>query len=885
MMTKLPISSKSVSRMLFVTGSMLLAFGSVLHDLQLFFGITILFSNIFLLPLVRLFGIKIGLPAAALVYGVAIVQFHSPAYIVIFLLEVIWIGLWQLRKPSFMLGLDLLFWVGIGTPITLAACYMTGTFSATEFILLLTVTAGNGLFNTLIADMLVDYLPLGRWLGMAHGKLRSIPFRRVMFHLSITTVSLPFLMNILTSGWSSYDVSTRTTLQAARNTADSIIKELDQWGAEDVLGVRLESVIQLGYLQEIVNRNTTQKLFDITITNTKKNVLASNSSKQRHAFNPKSKSAISAVSLEDNFTLEKPARTHAFLPTQEWRDANYVYTTALDRVGLTLTVSIPVKVYQDRIVLEHIYQLLYMIGSMAIAAILALAINRWLSQSLMQLAQSTTNLPARLKQMDQPELPSSSILEIASLIHNIKDMSQNLLFMFRETVWMNQQLQISEGKLHQLAYYDSLTGLPNRLLFGRTLHELLSRAAERSEQLAVMFADLNRFKQINDTMGHAAGDILLQKVAERFTVFMDDACQVFRLGGDEFVFIMRYEASHVPQELAERICACIEPPFELEGASVYTAVSIGISLFPEHGDSFEAIVKNADMAMYVAKERGTSSYHFYNQLLEEMAEEHMFIENGLRNALLTGQFFPAYQPKVSPATGRMTGYEALIRWNHPDKGLIPPAKFIPLAEASGMIVDIDMWVLREACRQTKEWQERGFPGLPVSVNLSAKHFGHGNLVDTIRRILEETGLEPRYVCLEITESVFIKQTDSVIESLTQLREMGIEISIDDFGTGYSSLNQLQRLPVTVVKLDRTFIQDLDQDEKKSAIVKAVIELAHSMGLKVVAEGIETEQERSLVTEMQCDELQGFYFCKPLPSERFERYMAAGHTIGDGNGGV
>lgn len=250
----------------------------------------------------------------------------------------------------------------------------------------------------------------------------------------------------------------------------------------------------------------------------------------------------------------------------------------------------------------------------------------------------------------------------------------------------------------------------------------------------------------------------------------------------------------------------------------------------------------------------------------------MQLENGIRRALENKQFFLVYQPKVCPNTGATIGFEALVRWEHHEIGLIPPARFIPLAEASGMILDIDMWVFREACRQSKKWQERGFPLLPVSINLSAKHFDQRNLIENIVDILRETRIDPHLVVIEITESVFIRQMESVIEMLSELQALGIQISIDDFGTGYSSLSQLQRLPVSIVKLDRTFIKDAEHDERKSAVVRAVIELAHSMGLRVVAEGIETEEERAFFSGLHCDELQGYYFSKPLRSEQFERYI-------------
>lgn len=856
-----------LSRWIFLAGVIAVAFVTALHPLQLIYGIAFTFTNILLLVLVQLFGLRLGLSAATVVYGAAVLMGHQPAYLMIFLLEMVWIGLMRRRRSGSLLRPDALYWVIVGAPLTFVMCYFSGPFSFTEFFLLLAITASNGLFNTLFAEILVYYLPLRRWLQMGGDKPFSITFRHVLFHLTVMIVALPFLMNLIIEGRNSYDSSTRITLQTASNTANSIMREVEQWKPEDMLGIRLEGTIQRGYLEEIINRNTTQKLFDITIANQDHKIMATNSREPWEGF----LKAKSMMAIEDNFRIEIPNRS-TLLPTGQWLDAHYVYTVSMDKLPLIITVSIPLKAYQEEMFREYIYQILYMLGSAGIAAVLAFTINHRLVHSLLQLAVSTTNLPAKLKMKGSLDWPNSGIVEIDSLTQNFKGMSRNLLQMFEESDWMNQQLRASEEKLHHLAYYDSLTGLPNRLKFQHVLTDLLTQAGEQQQRLAVMFIDLNRFKQINDTLGHTAGDILLEKVAGRFTGILDESCSVFRLGGDEFVFVLEYETDEAPPAFAKRICSLFDTPIELGDSLLYTTISIGISVFPEHGSSLDEIVKKADMAMYIAKEQGTSSYYFFNQDMEDSLNEKMFLENGLRSALQEEQFFLVYQPKVSPATGGPVGFEALIRWMHPHLGVVPPGKFIPLAETSGMIVDIDLWALREACRQTKEWHDSGLPKIPVSVNLSAKHFYQGGLIRKIQWILFETGLDPQYLGLEITESVFIKQLEPVVETLTQLQNMGIQISIDDFGTGYSSLSQLQRLPISVVKLDRTFIRDTEISEMKSSVVKAIIGLAHSMGLRVVAEGIETEQERKFYTSLKCDELQGFYFSKPLESKEFKMYM-------------
>jgi len=476
--------------------------------------------------------------------------------------------------------------------------------------------------------------------------------------------------------------------------------------------------------------------------------------------------------------------------------------------------------------------------------------------------------------MAVPDWSSSGILEIDSLAHNFRRLSDELLNRFEEMESMNSQLRVSEEKLKYLAYYDTLTGLPNRLKFRQRLSEMI-RDAGHEEKIAVLFVDINRFKEVNDALGHISGDLLLLKVSLRFDRLADEQCEVFRLGGDEFIFLYRYFRDDDLPEMAKRISRLFDSPLELEGNYIYITLSIGISIYPEHGISQDEIVRKADMSMYAAREKGAGSYFIFNRDRENVMNETVLLENGLRTALHEEQLYLVYQPKVNPLTGRMTGYEALIRWNHPELGAIPPSRFIPIAESSGMIADIDFWMLREACRQTKGWHDLRIHKLPISVNLSTKHFYRMNIVGRIHSILRQTGLEPHYLGLELTESVFMNQAEPDVEALEELRRMGIEIVIEEFGTGYTSLSRLRHLPVSTVKLDRTFFhngEDLTGDN--ASVVKGIAGLVNSMGLRVTAEGIETETEQELFVELNGEELQGNFFSRPLDSRGFERYAVA-----------
>ncbi|MNZ67050.1 Cyclic di-GMP phosphodiesterase Gmr [compost metagenome] len=335
---------------------------------------------------------------------------------------------------------------------------------------------------------------------------------------------------------------------------------------------------------------------------------------------------------------------------------------------------------------------------------------------------------------------------------------------------------------------------------------------------------------------------------------------------------MHYEDISDVQRIAQNICDSLETPFEINGRSLYMSVSVGISVYPYDGNEMDLIMRNADIAMYVAKEQGDGFYHFYDSIIENQRAESMQLENELKSALRDGQFTLYYQPKIDAVSNEVIGAEALIRWIHPEYGIISPAKFIPLAENSGIILDIDEWVLREACRQNKAWQDQGLYNFPVAVNISARHFYQSNLIPMITRILEETGLDPCYVVLEITEGTLIKNVNYGIQVMEDITKMGIRISMDDFGTGYSSLSQLERLPISEMKLDRSFIEGLTDDSRKSSIVRAVIELGHHMELKVVAEGIESSDDLKFLTELKCDQFQGYFFSKPLTSEEFSGFI-------------
>ena len=432
----------------------------------------------------------------------------------------------------------------------------------------------------------------------------------------------------------------------------------------------------------------------------------------------------------------------------------------------------------------------------------------------------------------------------------------------------------SEQRLAHLAHYDGLTNLANRLLFYDRLGQAIALAKREQWIVGVIFIDVDRFKEVNDTLGHAVGDKLLQKVSECLIRSVGSDDTVGRLGGDEFAIVLSKLGTEQDAEVvAQKIISSFNDPFELEGGTeIYVTASIGITLYPTDSTDRDSLLKNADLAMYRAKEEGRNTYQRYSPEMDRRNAGRLDMKAMLRRALEREEFVLYYQPKVDVRSNRAIGIEALIRWNSPQLGFVSPKDFIPLAEEIGLIVPIGEWVLRTACAQNRAWQDRGHAQLVMSVNLSARQFRERNLVDKIVGVLNETGLEARYLDLEITESLIMNHADSAVVLLERLHQLGVGLSIDDFGTGYSSLAYLKRFPVQGIKIDQSFVRDLTTDTDDTAIVTAVVAMAKSLKLKVIAEGVETKEQLDFLATLQCDEYQGYYFGRPVPAESFVNYL-------------
>ncbi len=436
-----------------------------------------------------------------------------------------------------------------------------------------------------------------------------------------------------------------------------------------------------------------------------------------------------------------------------------------------------------------------------------------------------------------------------------------------------------EQNIRHMAHHDALTGLPNRALFRDRLTHAMAQADRYHQILAVLFLDLDRFKAINDTLGHNVGDQLLKIAAERLRSCVRDCDTVARLGGDEFTIIVD-DIVEVKDAaiVAQKILDTLSQPFNLHGHEVFISVSIGLTLYPNDDENADNLLRNADSAMYRAKEYGRNNYQFYVADMNVKARERLMLESQLRRALDRNEFTLYYQPRVDLLSGHVIGAEALLRWRHPEMGLVPPVQFIPILEETGMIIPVGEWVLQQASEQNRIWQDQGLKPIRMAVNLSVRQFIQKELADSILSIIERVGLAPEFLELEITEDLLLEQNQTNIITLTKLRNRGVHISIDDFGTGYSSLSYLKRLPIDTLKIDQSFLRDIENDPDNKAITSAIIAMASSLHLNVLAEGVETEEQLAFLRAQGCNEIQGFSFSKPLTAEEFEKLLVDGRQM-------
>lgn len=557
---------------------------------------------------------------------------------------------------------------------------------------------------------------------------------------------------------------------------------------------------------------------------------------------------------------------------QALADAEFRYRSLFDGVPVGLYQTTP-----DGQILDANPALLQMLGYPDLSSLQAIKVTdlcvhaegyRRLQELLLRRDGKMRGYIAQLRRYD------GSVIWAETCSRVVYDASGRVLY-HEGAIQDITERRTAEARIHYLAHHDDLTGLPNRVMFKQRLDLALAEAARYGKKVALLLLDMDRFKTINDTLGHGVGDGLIKAVAVRLKGCIREIDLVSRLAGDEFAFILPgLVAGEDAARVAQKILDEFAQPFWVSGYQLFISASIGIALYPTDGEGTDTLLKNVDVAMYHAKEQGRSAYQFYAAEMNARAFERLALEHALRHALERNELVLHYQPQMDLNTGRIVAMEALLRWQHPELGMIAPTQFIPIAEETGMIVQIGEWVLRAACVQNKAWQQAGLAAVRMAVNLSVRQLRQPNLVQMIERVLQESGLEPQCLELELTESMLMKNAELTIPALVALGTMGIEISIDDFGTGYSSLGYLKRLPIHALKIDQSFVCDIPADHDDVAIAMAIIAMAHNLGIRVIAEGVETAAQQSFFVDHHCDVVQGFHLSVPLPAAEAARFLSS-----------
>lgn len=863
-----PIIRKFNSEIVLLLALMGLVFLASNEKLTFIYGITFTFSSVFMFLILRIYGLT-----ATIVTGVIAIlfvpeDFSSVHYSIVVLIESVFVGLFFVgKRKSKMFFVDALFWL-LGGALLLFFIYRPA-IAGNALYFQISKDILNGLTNVLIADMLLAYFPFYKLVKSKRISKNNVSIHQFISHITIFSILVPFFISLVANTLYTYETISEDLVTKADARATRIEKEVRGRIGEELETSSNEVIRQL---EDIIAYNKSIEN-DIIIVNDKNHIIASSLSMAEATMGYNLQEDYRLKEVSSNLYEGFPIINETIHPIVQWAEGSYFYVKQVGSYQVVL--KFPIAQYQEEIFIVALDQLKYLFLFAIGIIILVAAVSRMLTNNIKQLTTITTGLPQKLRNLEIIDWPQSTIAELRVLSKNLRKMADKLKEQFQESIEMNAvlseqtaQLRESEEKLHRLAFYDGLTSLPNRYYFQKYVRELIR--STNNKHIAIIFIDLNQFKQINDTLGHDEGDRLLKITANKLKKLQQDNREVFRLGGDEFVIVHYMDYKEEVKNTLELVLKEFSTYFEIGGLAHYITASVGVSMYPDDGDDLDTLVKYADIAMYMSKEQGGNIVQFFDQSMKDKFQSRLIIENALRAVVEKGNFEQFYQPKT--LAGKVTSIEALLRWNDPKLGPVSPGLFIPIAEEIGLISQIDDWSLVRACVQNKLWQDEGILSVPISVNISATHFQQDYLVSMVKKALDISGLEPQFLKLEITESVFIKDPQHVAIVITDLKKLGVQISIDDFGKGYSSLYQLLKLPIDEIKIDRQFIQNIDQNEKQELLVKSIFDIAHGLRLNVVAEGVETEKESRLLVRMGCDEIQGYLYSPPLGKDEFVAFL-------------
>lgn len=840
---------------------------------RLFMGFNYLFGSIAVLVILRVYGLLWSVVAALIAASPTIWLFHHPFALIWLALEPLAIGLLLRRNPNApnLVLFSAIYWTLLGVPLIflfflgVQGAGLGGTLPAAMMYWLIGVT------NALVASLLLNIPVVAALVGLRK-RLQSISLRQVIFNLLMAVVAGPAILVMILNGRMMENQSHANALKVIEDIARvaplEIALALGQDQETQALGailVDLGAAIPEGII--------------ISVCDVRGGVLASSYPAIRppgdihDPFYNSDKLPVAAGIYR--------AMPRSDIPIPLWQRvqrSSLVRESLLESAPeLRLLIEMPLAPHQHRLLQRQTGSLALFLALIIAALINALFFSRWLAAPLFQLSRATTNLPARINDRARIDYPETRITEIDRLIGNFKAMGEVLQEKFSEITKSNETLERRVQKrteeLEYLATHDPLTRLPNRNLLRDRLEQALTQQSRHGDRIGLLLLDLDNFKMVNDTLGHTAGDLLLQQVAQRLCGSVRRMDTVARLGGDEFVILAaEVHSADGLGKIAQKVLEEFGIPFLLSGQELFITASVGVTLSPDDGHGADLLLKNADTAMYQAKKLGKNNFQFFTGEMDLRIRNRLDLETRLRRALERNEFLLHYQPQIDLYDGRIVGIEGLIRWQKEPHELVEPTDFIPILEETGLIVPTGDWVLQTAIGQAKQWEADGFGPLQLAVNISARQFYRENLPEKIQRILSDNAFDSSLLTLEITESILIQDIEESVSKLGALKKMGVNIALDDFGTGYSSLAYLKRLPIDELKIDRTFVDGITHDANDATLIDAIIELAHKLGMKVVAEGVETADQLAFLKHKGCEKMQGFYLSRPLPPTALENLL-------------
>lgn len=819
-------------------------------------GLNYTFNTIFFLLILYLYGKTEAYTLLILINLVALFFFDSSFICMLYVFEIFFIGYMKSKKQNWNLVLiDIMFWA----IITITLCLLTRIFNNSYenglSLYYIFNIAINGIINVLIVELILTYIPFERINKKNIYYKTYINMNTLLFHISIGCILFILVLNVtMNSVYRVKDIHINAK-KSLISTSHKVEDKLESFTDDDIRKLKLSGTLQIGQIKKTLTNISNLEGVRLSILNIDSEVIVSNKENVVALEKYNWKQGKEVHEVEDGIWEIVPVIKSNSAYTLRWYNSHYVYEHIIEDLGLVIVAEYPVINEVGAIVMDFNNQISFMLIMGVSVFLLALIINKLFLKTMTTLADITTDIPFKLNVSEDISWPKSRMAESKLLIDNFKVMTK--------------KLEESHKSLEKLAYYDLLTGLLNRTSFKNHLESVYKNI--ENQKLAVIFIDINGFKQINDTLGHNQGDNLLKLIASRLGKLEEEGQKIFRLGGDEFVVVAIKNSIDEINETSKNILEAFKEEFILAESKYKIGASIGVSIYPDNTNDIESLTKNADIAMYKSKRSGGDKPYFYTDEIEEKFIERIELEEQLKVAIENEEFYLVYQPKINLQDNKISGAEVLIRWNKEGER-VTPQQFISVAEEARLITKIDEWVIKNAFKNMATWKKQFGVNIPLAINISAKNLENDRICEVIDRALMENEIDAECIKLEITESVLIKNIDVARTIIQKLKARGLKISIDDFGYGYSSLNQLINLQVDEVKIDRSFIVELDKNKTKESVVKLIIELVHTLNMNAVAEGVETKEELECIKYLGCDEVQGYVYSKPLNDDKFIDYI-------------